>query len=256
MPFSDSDTSSSLAHSAVSRVVVAEYPKSGGSWLVGLLGDALALPKRDIYVADGYQAFDIAKHPWYQRAESWNVTDACVIKSHELPDSPLSRTIVGAGTATIHLLRDGRDVTVSKYFFERDFCVRNGILPSFDMTFTEFVIKTAAEWRAYVEAWAGQAELVCRYETFLANPAAALTQVLADLELPASPEAVTAAVERNTTEKFAKSLDATFQHNTFVRVATAGDWRNHFGPQDREEFRRIAGPLLVDLGYATDGDAW
>jgi hypothetical protein len=241
---------------AVSRVVVAEYPKSGGSWLVSMLGDALGQPKRDIYVADGYRAFDIAKHPWYQHAESWNVTDACVIKSHELPDSPLSQTLAGPQTATIHLIRDGRDVTVSKYFFERDFCVRNGILPALDLTFTEFVTKTATEWRAYVEAWAGKADLVCRYETFLADPVAGLTHALAGLRLPTLPEAVTTAVERNTKEKLARSLDATFAHNTFVRVATAGDWRNHFTPQDREEFRRIAGPLLVDLGYATDGDAW
>lgn len=241
--------------SPVTRIVVAEYPKSGGSWLVSLLGDALNLPKRDIYVADGYDLFDITRHPWYLDAASWNVTDACVVKSHELPDSPLSGTVAGEQTATIHLLRDGRDVTVSKYFFERDFCVRNGILPTFTLSFGEFVTKTAAEWRAYVEAWGGKADQVCRYETFLANPVAALTQVLDDLRLTVSDDAINAAVAGNTKEKFARSLDAAFAHNTFVRVATSGDWRNHFTAQDCQEFDRIAGPVLANLGYADEDDA-
>jgi Arc/MetJ family transcription regulator len=240
----------------VCRIIVAEYPKSGGSWVVSLLGDALGLPKRDIYVADGYSAFDIAKHPWYRGTRSWNVTAACVVKSHERPDSPLSQSLANESTATLHLIRDGRDVTVSKYFYERDFCVANGILPPLELPFDAYVEKTAAEWRAYVEAWSGRAGVVCRYEAFLADPARALARAIDQLGLPASREAVEQAVARNTKERFARSLDSTFRHNTFVRVATSGDWKNHFGVRDRAAFAGIAGDLLASLGYVRSSDVW
>jgi hypothetical protein len=51
-----------MSGSAV-RIVVAEHPKSGGTWVVGMLGDALSLSKRDIYVGDGFDWFDLSEHP-------------------------------------------------------------------------------------------------------------------------------------------------------------------------------------------------
>jgi Sulfotransferase domain len=249
-------TTSTSKALAVRRIIVAEYPKSGGSWIVSMLGEVLGLPKRDIYVSDGYNAFDVASHPWYQDAASWNVTDACIVKSHERPDSPLSQSLTDESTAIIHVIRDGRDVVTSKYFFERDFCPRNGILPPLQLTFSEFVEQCAVEWRDYVEAWTGHADLTCRYEAFLADPARALARALASLGLSASPEAVQAAVAANTKDRFARSLDRTFRHNTFVRVATSGDWRNHFTDVDRAAFDRIAGDLLVSLGYVAPGEPW
>src|SRR5689334_10839384 len=116
-----------LTSTAVRRVIVVEYPKCGGSWLTSLLGDALGLPKRDIYISDGYNAFDVARHPWFSGDASWNVSGACVVKSHELPGTYLTRTVSDEVTATVHMIRDGRDVVVSKYFFDRDFCPKNGI---------------------------------------------------------------------------------------------------------------------------------
>src|SRR5512135_3392679 len=98
------------------KIIVTEYPKSGGNWLVNLLGDILELPKRDIYVSDGFNLFDVSKHPWYENASSYELTEDCVIKSHELPDSPL----LNFTARFIHLVRDGRDVVVSKYFYEKD----------------------------------------------------------------------------------------------------------------------------------------
>ena len=222
-----------------------------------MLADALALPKRDIYISDGVRtAFDLGTHPWYADAATWNVGDACVVKSHERPDSPLTASLGTPGTATIHLIRDGRDVTVSKYFFERDFCVRNGILPSFERAFDAYVTQTAAEWRDFVNAWSGRADAECRYEAFLDDPVAAATAVLEAVGRPTSGEAVRAAVAANTRERFARSLDATFAHNTFVRVGRAGDWVNHFGPADRAAFARVAGELLRALGYEDHATGW
>lgn len=230
-----------------SRITVVEYPKSGGTWLVSMLGDYFDIPKRDIYVADGYSAFDVAKHPWYQNAESLNLTETCVIKSHELPGSNLHNY----PTSYIHLVRDGRDVVVSKYFFERDFCVQNGIFASFDIPWNEYIHKTATEWSNFVLAWmnAKEGQNWFRYEDLLASPLDTLEKIVRVLRSEVDRQKLASAVEKNTKEKISKSLDKVFLHNKFVRKAQAGDWINHFSNQDVLVFNSIAGDAMKVSGY-------
>ncbi|HEY8665017.1 MAG TPA: sulfotransferase domain-containing protein [Tepidisphaeraceae bacterium] len=230
------------------RIIVTEFPKSGGSWLTTLLGDALALPKRDIEVKP--ELFDLRRHPWYAGAESWGLTESCVIKSHELPDSP--KTDFPA--RYLHLIRDGCDVVVSMYFFETEFCVKNGIYKEFEVPFDVYVARTAQAWRDYVTRWRTQATNTVRYEDLLADPVATVQKALRQLELSAPLERLRAAVEQNTAGKFSQKLSGLFAHNTFVRKATRGDWRNHFTRDNAQTFRSIAGDLLVELGYEQNLD--
>lgn len=235
------------------RIVVTEYPKCGGTWLVSMLGDVLDLPKRDIYVHDGYTAQNLTHHPWYIGAASLNLADSCIIKSHELPNSPLL-DFPAHPARYLHLVRDGRDVVVSRYFFERDFCVQNGIYEKFDTPFDQYVTKIATDWANYVSAWLATSTPVMRYEQFLADPAASLRRAMELLNLSALPEQITAAVAANTKEKSRQKLAKAYAHNTFVRQATAGDWRNHFTPEHVERFNQAAGPLLIRLGYEPNAD--
>lgn len=228
------------------RIVVTEYPKSGGSWVVSMLGSALGLPKRDVYIGNGYDRFDVSKHPWYAGAPDFNLTESCVIKSHELPGS----TWLAFPAQFIHMVRDGRDVVVSKYFYEKDFCVANGIYESFDEPFDLYVPRVAREWRDYVLAWLDVCPLTYRYEDFLRDPFAALKQALVDLEGVVADERIHAAVAANTKEEFSRSLEKVFKYSSFVRKATAGDWRQYFSDEHIRVFEQIAGDALDRLGYA------
>jgi hypothetical protein len=230
------------------RIVVNESPKSGGSWVVSMLGDALDLPKRDIYVRDDYAAFDVWKHPWYEGASRLAMTDSCVVKSHELPGSPLLKF----PARSVHLVRDGRDVVVSKYFYERDFCVANGIYQKFDVPFDDYVTLTASEWRDYVVSWVKIGATCYKYEEFLRDPGDALKALLSDLGIEFRTERIAEAVEKNSKERFSRRLDKTFRSNTFVRKAIAGDWRNHFDDSHTDGFKSVAGHALIDLGYEQD----
>jgi hypothetical protein len=227
------------------RIVVTEFPKSGGTWITSLIGDALDLPKRDIYVGDGYQWLDLSVHPWYQDAERLALPESCAIKSHELPGSPLAKF----DAVFVHLVRDGRDVVVSRYFYERDFCVHNGLTQSFDVPFSEYVGRTAAEWRDYVTAWCATPTPTLRYEDFLADAPASLAGAVAQIGLTVDEERIRHAVQRNTRENLSRSFDRTFRHNTFVRRGMAGDWRNHFSVTDLDAFLETAGDVLASLGY-------
>jgi hypothetical protein len=227
------------------RIVIAEYPKSGGSWITGLIGDALGLPKRDIYFSEEYKSFNFWKHPWYRGVTTVELPDACVIKSHELPDSQLHNV----ATSVVHLVRDGRDVVVSKYFFERDFCVKNGVYKKFDEDFDHYVKRVSGEWNRFVLSWIEKGIPFVRYEDFLTTPMDAVQRTLDSVGMKASTQSIVRALEENTKAKVHASLDATFQYNTFVRKGVAGDWRNHFDDDHIIAFRQNAGEAFARLGY-------
>lgn len=227
------------------RITVVEYPKSGGTWLVSMLGDYFDIPKRDIYVRDGYNVFDITKHPWYQDTASLDLTESCVIKSHELPNSMLHNF----STKYIQLVRDGRDVIVSKYIYERDFCVKNGIYDSFDVPWDVYLQKTAYEWRDFVKAWIDEGHPWFRYEDLLTRPVETLRIIIESLEFKATNRELILVVEKNSKKKMRKSLANVFKYNTFVRNARAGDWNNYFSSTDLDTFDNIAGEAMRVLGY-------
>jgi len=230
------------------KLIVTEFPKSGGSWFVSLLATSLDLPKRDIYVNDEFKGFDLTYHPWYEGESSYNLTDSCVIKSHELPGSALHNV----SSNIVHLVRDGRDVVVSKYYHDKDFCVNNGIFESFTMTFQEFLEKTATEWSHYITAWSKQNVIQCRYEDLLDDPSLVLKRVLTKFNLNVDNNKIHNAIQSNTKDKMHESLDKAFKHNTFVRKGIAGDWRNHFSETDKSIFKKCAGESLMLLGYEQD----
>lgn len=234
----------------MTRIVVTEYPRSGGSWVVGMLGDALELPKRDIYVRPEGFFFDARRHPWYSGYDDLGLTPSCVIKSHELPDSRL----IDFPAHYVHLIRDGRDVVVSRYHYERYFCPANGLGPPLSTPLQGYTRRVAAEWAGYVRAWQSRRPVTARYEGFLANPAAAIRDVLSALGFGPQETAIRRAVENNSLEKFRASLDGTFKHDTPVRKGIAGDWRNHFTSAEIREFKAMAGEALLELGYEKTPD--
>lgn len=227
------------------KIVVSEFPKSGGSWLVSMLAASLEVPPRDIYVDDGYNLFDIAKHPWYEGYVSYGLPKSCVIKSHELPDSSLHNF----PAQYVHLVRDGRDVIMSKFFFEKEFCVKNGILASFEMSFDEFAEKTSLEWGAYISAWMNTAAIACKYEDLLKDPVPVLDRLCVSLGINISRKMLENSVRSYSKENFRKAFDKTFKYNTFVRKGIVGDWKNYFTERHKEIVKKNAGTELIMAGY-------
>jgi len=227
------------------RIIVAEFEKSGGSWLTSMLADSLGIPARDLYHDDNFKKFDLTYHPWYINSDTWNLTESCVIKSHE----PVGTRLHNFPAHTLHMMRDGRDVVVSRYFFARDFCVKNGLVDSFTTTFEDFLEVTARDWAKYVTAWCSEDVLQVTYESVLADPVAAVKRILGSFSLNVSEDEIKRAVEANTKEKFSKKLDKAFAENTFVRKGISGDWVNHFSSQHKKLFKINAGKELIAMGY-------
>jgi len=233
-------------------IIVTEYPKSGGSWLTSMIGDSLGISKRDIYVTD-----DVLKNPdnkyyknirkidWYAGFESVNAIPPCVVKSHELPGSPLVRP----DAKMIHLLRDGRDVAVSRYFFNKVFCVNNGLIEKFDIPFEQYITTIAHEWNQYMRAWLQHDIPTIKYEDLLTNTNHALMNLLDQLGLEYSVNQVHDAIVANEKKQFRARLAPVYADNSFVRKCIIGDWKNHFTKNQERIFYDIAGDMLDKLNY-------
>jgi hypothetical protein len=231
------------------QILIVEYPKSGGTWLCSMLATALGISVRDLYLSDttSSPSFDLNRHPWYEGEESKGLVPSCVIKSHELPNT----TLHPAGAAAFHLVRDGRDVAVSRYFYERDFCVNNGIRKRFDITFSQHVRSIAQEWEEFVGHWQRQPVPTVKYEHLLADAREVLQSMIQQLGLYTSPDDLEKAVNSHTKERMRASLSKVVKHNTFVRKGVSGDWRNYFTRSDCVDFENRAGVGLRALGYTS-----
>ena len=231
-------------------IILTEYPKSGGSWIVSMIGDVLQMPQRDIYIRPGFDLFDIKKHPWYVN-NNLDFPKNSVIKSHELPNSNL----IKFDADYIHLVRDGRDVVVSKWFFEKEFCVRNDIMPLLHENFDDYVKRNACEWSNYINNWSRQLVLTIFYEDFLMAPVDSLEKALNAIGYQGfSRKSLENTVSKFTKDRFSALLDNTFKHNTFVRKGVSGDWRNYFSEKTVMDFKIAAGEALLSLGYELNFD--
>ncbi|MFO0837730.1 MAG: sulfotransferase domain-containing protein [Phycisphaerae bacterium] len=233
------------------RIILTEFPKSGGTWVTTMLGDAQCLPRRDLYTNDDWVRFNIFVHPWYEHALSTRFPAECVIKSHELPDSSL----IAGSDKKLHLVRDGRDAVVSWWHHESDLELSNGFRERFDENFDDFVRQRAARWSTYVRAWRETRVPELRYEAFLADPLGQLRDALLALDLPIDQIRLRMAVAANSRQRVHRSFERILpRRNVFVRKAVVGDWRTHFSPRNIVDFKRVAGDALIELGYERNED--
>ncbi len=151
----------------------------------------------------------------------------------------------------IHLVRDGRDVACS--------------LAAAKETMG-FGMKRLAEGGALWNRWVRSAReaaqypgdyLELRYEDFLEQGVELYARVLEFCGLSADRAWIARTLEENSFAKM-KERGASADPGTTIsthhyRRGQAGKWRDDFTLQDRYEFDRAAGPLLVELGYAQPG---
>lgn len=193
----------------------------------------------------------------------------------------------------VHIVRDGRDVCVSKRFHS----LRMGVFylgdersrlhhlinrwrpsqvaltqlgrrlrisspawfrkPGEDAPLftTVGLTKFATEWKntiTYVRQHTASVPNQCltlRYEELRAAPQQHLSRLFEYLEVDTSLATIDRIVAHTSFSKQKKK-----KNNSFFRGGRAGDWQRYFRPQDAQLFNKIAGDLLIDLGYQNDVD--
>ncbi len=155
----------------------------------------------------------------------------------------------------VHVLRDGRDVACSLRTHPRHKVVDGKLVP---LDTWKPIAGCARRWVRDIEGsrrWWGDPRFhTLRYEDLVLDPRTVLERLMAFLGEPWDPGMLTHASAdspfRDAT-RFAQNPEALGAVNT----SSIGRWQRDLDERDRSIFKRIAGPLLVELGYAKD-DRW
>lgn len=175
----------------------------------------------------------------------------------------------------IHIIRDGRDVTVSAVHHQWNKSTdQGGILrmtpdaakrresyrqdPASTGILSESNLRGRARaWRDFVgravedgPATLGDNYTEVRYEGLLEQPEEETRRLLEFLGAEADEKTVNGCVQKTSFEKLSRGRKPGEEDSTsFFRKGIAGDWKNVFTDRDREIFNEEAGDLLVKLGY-------
>lgn len=230
------------------------YPKSGNSWVAQQLADYLQVPlPTQSIMPIGCDA---------------------VIQSHYAPSGHRNRGV--------YVLRDGRDVMVSLYFFlswdipagknpklnakqrrlypgltDKADCAAN--LPAFlEQQMRSPVASMGKNWGDHLAAFRrhqGADLALIHYEEMLAHPQTELGSAIEQL----TGETVDADRLARTIEKFSFARQSGRQPgeqlaSSFLRSGKRGDWCQHFTPEAARVFDRYCGDALVEAGYEPNRD--
>lgn len=233
--------------------LVAEYPKSGGTWYAQMLADYLEVP--------------------FPRNTLKPSFERCVLHGHEKPNNRLGKCSV--------VLRDGRDIMVSFYYhhlFYNEWNHHGSVdkhrkrlcFKDFDdiyenlPTFIEYMNSDWAKrlnhftWSEFINSWVEKEEgcIFVKYENLLVNPIDTMARALEFLdERPVDRIRLREIVNKHSFENLAGRKKGVENKGSFVRKGVAGDWKNNFSKHAKEVFHYYAGDALVRAEYE-DNDKW
>jgi len=159
------------------------------------------------------------------------------------------------GARFVHVLRDGRDVACSLRTHPRHKVVDGKLVP---LDTWKPIAGGARRWVRDIESsrpWWGDPRFhTVRYEDLVLDARPVLERLMAflgeDWDEAMLAHAAAASPFRDAT-RFAQNPEALGA----VSTASLSRWQRELDARDKRIFKRIAGPLLVELGYAVD-DGW
>jgi Sulfotransferase family len=184
------------------------------------------------------------------------------------------------GARVIHIIRDGRDRTVSSMHrgwrrasqgylhrlspeeLARGKALREGRQERTGAFTEEWLRQAARHWRLLVgravedgPALLGSDYTEVRYEDLLERPNVEVERLLGFLGVDTEEGLVEHCVTSASFEKLSRGRQRGEEDpSSFYRKGVAGDWRNFFSEEDRRVFKEEAGELLIRLGYEDDLD--
>lgn len=153
------------------------------------------------------------------------------------------------GAAFIHVIRDGRDMVVSRQAAARSW-------PGLHSRSVD-VRQTAAYWAGGVTKARETAEreglryIEVRYEEMREAPTDGLSRLFDFVAIPADDELIADICDQSSLSKQRRG-----EQDAFRRRGEVGGWRESFGLRDRFRFDRGAGRMLVELGYEPNRSWW
>lgn len=234
-------------------------PKSGSTWLYRMMGE---IPG---YVAHAPKGISIASRHHLRREHLTPPPAGYTVSKTHTPPTEENRAIIHeAGRPYVVLIRDPRDLVVSWAYYValpwrdkvRYEAARSmGVPERIDYYLNEALDETLAWSLGWMRTIDPRLGLLIRYEDMLADTFAVMRQVFDHFEVGLSDERMHDIVAQHSFERATGRKPGEADSGSFNRKGVAGDWKNHFTPEQCELFKRVAGGRLIELGYAND-DAW
>lgn len=235
-------------------VFLVSYPKSGNTWMRFLVGNYLTDCKIDFL--NSHLVIPGIKFNPDQCAEV-NFRPR-FIKSHS--------SYTEAYPKVIYIVRDGRDVAVSYYYYLQKIGKIASDIPfsSFVGRFTKDGIGGLGNWSEHVETWLkktnGSNLLLIKYEDMLSDTARELKKVIQFAGLEVDENRVVNAVRASLFEEMQKlevkqhddyfaRYGAKNEDIRFVREGKVGNWRSYFSEEDEQKFLILHGDTLRKMNY-------
>jgi hypothetical protein len=221
------------------------FPRSGHHWTQYLIAYFALGLRPDVATDDLVQHAvpDIYDSKWYRRFR-----EPMFFKSHEMPQ-PDYRNVV-------YLVRDGRDVIVSYYHYQRTVGV---VEPVYFNPFSPIFSRAPVFWEDHVSAWLdnphGARMIIVKYEDLLADTLSQTRRMCGFFGLERSDEFLKTAVEAcsfaqlQAKEKRKEMVKKHWPEKSYFRRGERGSFKDELPASVLEDFEQRAGHLLDRLGY-------
>jgi len=164
--------------------------------------------------------------------------------------------LLGDERMWVYVLRDGRDVVNSQIHWTTNPFVRQ-ITPEYRLTDVREIYslpgyfeKRTRQWAEHVRAFLKLQDsyLLVRYEDLVRDKSAEIARLASYMGIGVDELDIAAIAERTSPSSTRKTAGG------HVRKARMGDWQRYFQKEHKDAFKRIAGDLLIELGYESDLD--
>lgn len=227
-------------------IIVASHRRSGTHWTID------SLRHNSLDIKEKYINLDRLLPRHHRTVTSQQFSDFArgniLIKTHS-PHS-LSPFLSGgvyeyvnevlASSKVIYVVRDGRDVMVSLYYYLQHIGRDPGTFSEFlkqDNEFDVDRINRIDYWVQHVAGWMDNADVVIQYEALHSKYEEAVKTMIGVLGFRPKEDIV--------------SISLGDDHSSAVvpRRGTIGDWKNHFSLEDLDYFNEKAGGIMAKLEY-------
>lgn len=229
----------------IKPVLVAEYPKSGGTWYCQMLSDYLDLP------------YPRNRMPVFKKSVSHShyIYNPSFFKPH-------------------CIVRDGRDIMVSYYhhmyfgnnvlpewvfeyyrtrapFTDFDNIEKN--MPAYiEYMFTKHIMSgKIVTWKSFLQSYSEKPDVVfVKYEDLLDKPLDTLSKSIYDITgSQPNTEKLQQVIEKYSFKNITKRRPGEENKKEFLRKGIAGDWKNYFTKEASDLFEFYAGDMLRIFNY-------
>lgn len=222
--------------------LLAGFPRSGTTWTRHVLCNLISLNEWDGREVESILNATMPALGANDLFRPWtSTTIPRVIKTHHRY-SPLFRS-----PTSITIIRDPRDVMVSRYHLVRD------NHDEFAGSFSQFIRdrrQGLESWFRHYSSWRPHSKLVLRYEDMLADPRREFGRLLDTLGVDHPDEMLEEAIARSS---FRSLQSAEQQRNPsagrdslFFRSGSSGQWHQYFGDDDRAYYLELTARYDMD----------